>query len=128
MGKFLGAYWEKGVESRNYIHDEENAIDKEAEKYIETALKLAEDTLIQQEVLLLKMSDYLSDHRKLEKKEIRSYLQKYAINYDENSMVENGDLVYYRNHLKSKARATENVQPIENAWDTFDISLNNKPG
>lgn len=77
------------------------SINIEAKELIIKAEKLAEETLIKQKKLLLRMSDYLSDKRCLKKEDIKGYISKYAVDFDLNCIVEDGSCLFYRNHLKN---------------------------
>ena len=70
MGSFQGAYHNKDVSTRNFLFDPDNKLNKEAETVLCSAMTLAEDTLKNQELLLLKMADYLSDSRVMKKEKI----------------------------------------------------------
>ncbi|MGL2993520.1 hypothetical protein [Flavobacterium sp. TSSA_36] len=60
---------------------------------------LAEKTLASEKSLLLALSDFLSDNRMLRKKEIISFADSFMTK--KINVIENGDLLFYRNHLKS---------------------------
>ena len=126
MGKLAVSYNAKSPETRLYLHDETNQLDVEAENWIKSAMALAEKTLIKQEVLLLKMADYLSDNRQMNKQQVTEMLNRYAIDFEMDSLIDNGDLLFYRQHLKNKAKTISNVLGITNSIDNYEFSLNNK--
>lgn len=101
MGGVPGAYHTEGVETRDFLYDTFHRLNDTAEEWLNKALELAENTLQEQEVLLLQMADYLSDQRRMDKEQMRDILGKYAVNFDVNSLIENGDLLFYRKHLKN---------------------------
>ncbi len=109
MGKLPAAYHAKDPQTRNYLHDQGSELCREAETWILKAMALAEETLKAQEVLLLKMADYLSDNRQINKQQCYQLLERYARNFDGDSLIENGDLLFYRNHLKEKVAVLESV-------------------
>lgn len=95
-------------------------IEEEIKKNILQALELAQSTLNNEKQLLLEMANYLSDHRKMSKLEMELMINKHTstpINY-----IANGDLLYYRNHLKKSIQQNNiSKQPIH---QLHTISLN----
>lgn len=75
---------------------------QDVELLIESTLKqaqeLAKATLIKEMALLLIMSDYLSDNSSLEKDDLKQMIHVHKVS--DITFVEQGDLLYYRNHLK----------------------------
>lgn len=126
MGKLPVAYDAEHPNTRNYVYDSVGVLNNEAEEWISKAISLAEQTLKEQEVLLLKMADYLSDHRQLNKQQVTQLLKKYARGFDFNSLIENGDLLFYRNHLKNKVAALGAVSKKIVPVNSFEFSLNTK--
>ena len=123
MGELPALYQVKHHETNNYLHDENNRINNEVREWIKSAKELAEKTLKEQEALLLKMADYLSDNRMMLKEKIKELFLTYSPNFDESNIIEKGDNLFYRKHLKQKATnlaAIPNVQLI----DSVEISLN----
>ncbi len=80
MGEFPVCYHADNVETRDYVYDEKNSLGRLAEQWMQSALELAVNTLSEQETLLLKMSDYLSDNRNMPKEEIKKYFELYGNN------------------------------------------------
>jgi cell division protease FtsH len=126
MGKLPIAYQAKHPNTRNYIHDEAGSISNEAEAWILKAMTLAAKTLKEQEVLLLKMADYLCDNRQMNKQQTTEMLKQHAYNFDLNTLIENGDLLFYRNHLKEKVAALEEESVITPSYHGSAISLNSR--
>ena len=123
MGELPASYQVKHHETNNYLHDENNSINNEVREWIKSAKELAEKTLKEQEALLLKMADYLSDNRMMLKEKIKELLLTYSPNFDENNIIEKGDNLFYRKHLKQKVSelaAIPNVQLV----DSVEFSLN----
>jgi len=118
MGNSVASYWEKSPDTRNHLHDEAGTIDMEAEALLKSALELSLTTLRKQEELLLKMADYLSDHRKMVKQQILEYVNKYAVGLDEKTLIINSEKHFYRQHLKQKVQCFNN--------SACPISLNNQ--
>ncbi|MDA3905142.1 MAG: hypothetical protein PF484_03615 [Bacteroidales bacterium] len=126
MGSFLASYHTKDLMTRLYLHDETNKIDNEAEKWLKSAKELAEATLKEQEPLLIKMADYLSDNRIMTKEKIKYMIKNYARNFDLDTIIENGDRIFYRNHLKDKVFAIEKESEIQQEVDSYKLMLNKK--
>jgi Peptidase family M41/C-terminal, D2-small domain, of ClpB protein len=124
MGKIPAAFHSKGFETRSFLHDETNKIDGEAETWINSAMSLAEKTLKEQEVLLLKMADHLSDNRQMNKPMIKELLKSYSCNFNLDSLIENGDLLFYRKHLKGKVANLNLPNGRIPSFQSHEISLN----
>ena len=56
-------------------------VNKEAEELLIKAEVLAEQTLKEQRKLLLMMADYLSDKRTINKKQVKKFIEQYAVNF-----------------------------------------------
>lgn len=131
LGGIPGAYHVEASETRNYLYDPSYGLNQQAEEYLAQAMELAEKTLTEQESLLMHMSDYLSDHRQMKKEVFRKLLKEHAINFDIYSLVENGDHLFYRDHLKKKMtelkRKTAAKRPSGNHANLpLEIQLNYK--
>jgi len=126
MGSLAASFQVKYFTTNNFIHDESNIMNEEAKTLIQNAFYLAEKTLKEQQALLLKMSDYLSDNRCMNKEMIKEMISKYAESFSENELIENGDLLFYRNHLKEiiKTISNNNNKAFDNFSKLFEISLN----
>ncbi len=130
MGSFPASFQVKSSMTNNFIHDEDNKMNKESKLLIQNAMSLAEKTLKDQELLLLRMSDYLSDNRSMNKEVIKEMIDKYANSFSPKELTENRKLVFYRNNLKEKVQALANSKNIisEKYLDSFEISLNKVKG
>lgn len=78
-------------------------LNKEAEELLIKAEELAEKTLKEQEKLLIKMADYLSDKRTLTKEQIKEFIRQYAVSFDISEVIEDAEHLFYRRHLKELA-------------------------
>jgi hypothetical protein len=78
------------------------------------------------ELFLLKSSDHLSDHRSMNKEQMKTFLLNYAHNFDVNDLIENGDDLYYRRELKKKVVEVEAIKEASVQISSFEISLNKK--
>ena len=126
MGQLPASYNVKDPQTLFQLHDVNNKVNEEAETWLKSALDLAEKTLREQEVLLLKMADYLSDNRSMTKVQTKEMLYKFAANFSMDELIENGDCLFYRNHLKKRVLSfRKSDKPSVNA-ETFVFSLNKK--
>jgi len=123
MGELPASYQVKNHETNNYLHDENNKINNEVREWISKAKDMAEKTLIEQKILLLQLADYLSDNRMISKEKIKSLLRAYAQGFNDNYIIENGDNLFYRNHLKQKISDIEKISNIE-LIDSVEFLLN----
>lgn len=102
FGENAAAYGNVNIdETPTIIFDAEvSPLNGEAKEMLIAAQRLAAQTLKEQRVLLLQMANYLSDKRTLDTAAIRNYVEKYAVNFDIKSLIEDADNVFYRDHLK----------------------------
>jgi hypothetical protein len=126
MGSIVASFQVKNNMTNNFIHDESNIMNEEAKMLFQNAFSLAEKILKGQQNLLLKMSDYLCDNRCMNKEIIKEMISKYAESFSENELIENGDLLFYRNHLKERIKTISNNEnkAFNNSSNMFEISLN----
>lgn len=80
--------------------DERTGINKEAKILLKQAEELATATLEKQRTLLIRLADYLSDKRAANKEKLREFIEKYAVDFDVTTIIEDADHLFYRNHLK----------------------------
>ena len=125
MGDYKGSYHAKDYLSRSYLHDVTDQINTEAEEWIRLSLQLARETLRTQEVLLLKVADYLSDNRQMEQGVLKGFLMKHGVHFNMDKLIENGDHLFYRKRLKGMAKSIEPADE-KKGLDCIDISLNKK--
>jgi len=102
MGELPASYQVPHTHTNNNLFDIDNKVNQYAKNLIEQAEKLAFQTLKQQESLLLQMANYLSDNRVLRKDKIKDFIIKYTKDYNVSNIIENGDHLFYRDHLKHK--------------------------
>ena len=104
FGEKLAAYGNVHMDDVPTIifDSKENSLNNHAEALLNEAQALAVQTLEEQKNLLLKMADYLSDKRMLDKENIKSYVEKYAVNFDPQSLIEDADNIFYRKQLKEQ--------------------------
>lgn len=85
------------------LFDNRDSINQDVRELMIKAEKLAEETLLKQKLLLIKMADYLSDKRALNKKQIKEFLYLYATDFLTSDIIEDADHLFYRKHLKKLA-------------------------
>ena len=98
------------IHENNEAYHNIEEVENEIKKAIEDAKQLAESTLQKGKALLLKLSDYLSDNRMLQKKDIRTIIEKRTSEKIE--IIENGEHLFYRKHLKEQTQRNEIVNLI----------------
>lgn len=113
------------------VLDRNQQVNDEVRTLLNEALILAEQTLKEQERLLLQMADYLSDNRSMPENISREMLANYASGNKLVSIIDNGDLLYYRDALKNRLKNLEGqVSMPETIRQLSSITLNisNNPG
>jgi len=109
MGNLPISYSIPIKENNNAYHNFED-VENEIKRTIEDAKQLAELTLKKEIGLLLKLSDYLSDNRMLLKNDIRSIIENKTS--EKIDIIENGEHLFYRKHLKQQIQKNEILKPI----------------
>lgn len=84
-------------------------VEEEIKGAIEKGLEMAKETIIKEKKLLLALSDYLSDNRMLKKPEIEAIINAHISKPIR--FITNGELLFYRNHLKKSIAAVGTQQP-----------------
>jgi len=113
------------------VLDRNQQVNDELRMLLNEALILAEQTLKEQERLLLQIADYLSDNRSMPENIARHMLASYASGNKSAGVIDNGDLLYYREALKNRLKALDGQPSIpENIRQLSSITLNigNKHG
>ena len=109
MGSLPISYGIPTQENNDVYHNFEH-VENEIKRTIEDAKQLAEFTLKKEKVLLLELSDYLSDNRMLLKNDISSIIENKTS--EKIDIIENGEHLFYREHLKQQVRRNEILKPI----------------
>jgi len=109
MGSARVAFGNENINNMpSFIFDkDEESVNNEAKEWLIKAETLAEKTLVKQKRLLIKMADYLSDKRTMDKKMIKEFVEQYSTGFDMSEIVEDADHLYYRRHLKDLASDIE---------------------
>ncbi|RLD54046.1 MAG: hypothetical protein DRJ01_18570, partial [Bacteroidetes bacterium] len=101
MGSLPISYGIPTQENNDVYHNFEH-VENEIKRTIEDAKQLAEFTLKKEKVLLLELSDYLSDNRMLLKNDISSIIENKTS--EKIDIIENGEHLFYRKHLKQQIK------------------------
>jgi len=97
-------------------------VEEEIREAIEEAKILAENTIKKEYKLLLMLADYLSDNRMLKKAEIKRFAE--LANSSNKDFIENGDHLFYREHLKKQAK--EHLESFRTDFQFENTLLLNK--
>jgi cell division protease FtsH len=109
------------IKDENELYHGFEDVENEIKLAIEEAKRLAESTLKKEQRMLLALSDYLCDNRMLRKNEMKQIADETLsskVNY-----IENGDHLYYREHLKEKVKSYGGAHKRRNVYENA-ISLN----
>ncbi|MDT8412936.1 MAG: hypothetical protein RQ875_10765 [Vicingaceae bacterium] len=126
MGNVPAAYHIEDASANTYINDYNNQLNKEAERWINEAFNLAENTLKKEEQLLLKIAEYLSNNRKMEKRQIAQMVKKYTLGLSLEILKKENETNFYRQQLVTKIKSLNTTPKNKKNITTFDFSLNNK--
>ena len=124
MSRIPAAYQVEDITTSDFVHDRQGKVNQEAEDWLAKAAQLAETTLREEKTLLLKLADHLSDHRQLNKAQLRDYLKAYAKHYECDQLIEKGDQLFYRQALKSQVAKLSKAEESEQVEDAYSFSLN----
>ena len=104
MGTMPALFGNENIEDTPSIifDDDRDGINKEAKALILKAEELATKTLETQKQLLLRLADYLSDKRAVNKIQMMDFLVKYAVDFKKEDVITDADNLFYRNHLKEQ--------------------------
>lgn len=105
MGAIPAAYQTESFQTVNFVHDVDHKINREVELLLQSAYNIATTTLREYRVLLLMMSNFLSDHRMLSKSQIIDLIKQYAPDLISEQLLSGGNLGFYRNQLKQQVRS-----------------------
>lgn len=125
MGSVNASFHIPNPNTNDYVYDISGEVNAEIKKLLSAGYELAEEVLKKEYKLLIKMADYLSDNRFMGKEQIRTFLDKYGKSVKSADMIEKGDHLFYREHLKMKARSLDsNETVVESLPATVDFTLN----
>ena len=123
MGGRLASFKVKDVNTNYSVFDLDDKINGEALRWLEAGKELAEKTLKANKVLLLQMSNYLSDNRIIEKEKIKTMVLAHASSFSEDEIIENGDRLFYRKQLKELVNCIHQPETIAEQ-NSMEFSLN----
>lgn len=128
MGDIPASFQQTDPETNLFLNDTCSTLNDEARRLIQAGYDKAEETLMLQQPLLLRMSEYLSNNRCIKKEHINEFVRKYSSQFDSSALIENGDLLFYRDHLNKMVRSLdikELKQPVKDTElaqnDTMDL-------
>lgn len=96
MGDLPASYQVKSHKTMEYLYDTDDSVNALGKEILQQGLHLAEETLTTERELLLKMSDYLSDHRMMDKEGILTCLKTHSVLYPQKQ-----ESFSYRTYLKT---------------------------
>lgn len=102
MGNVPAFYRARHFQNAHTIHEDTLEVNSVAEKMIQDAVILAEKTLSENKELHLRLSDFLADNRFMSKEQIKEMLVKYGTQQVNAQIIEDGDFLFYRKHLKKQ--------------------------
>ncbi len=102
MGSKLGAFHSKSPQTFNYLYDRSDDLSTEAENLLLDAYRLAENTLKQHQLLLLKMSEFLSDERALTKGQCLKMVNECGYDFPPLEISREREPDFYRKLLKKR--------------------------
>jgi cell division protease FtsH len=103
MGGELASFGNPFYDNKPVVYDTNCAgVNKKIKDLLEEAKQTAEAILEKQKPLLLHLADYLSDNRCILKDDIKEYIAKYAVDFTLDELIEDANLIYYRNKLKEQ--------------------------
>ncbi|TVR36939.1 MAG: hypothetical protein EA392_13935 [Cryomorphaceae bacterium] len=124
MGSQIGHFNASSTLSQDSVFDHDHTVNREVREWLHQAMELARETLKQQETLLLQMANFLSDARELRKNQIKKMVAQFAVNFNMETLIENGDHLFYRNHLKQKVARPGSPKTERGALVHPEITLN----
>lgn len=124
MGAIPAAFQMEHHMTNLQIHDPEYLLNTQAKEIIMAGLKRAEETLIIQKKLLLKMSGYLAENRKMMKDQITQVVTDYVVGMEPTDFEKTGESTFYRKLLKQQLHSLENNDEYATSIESVGYSLN----
>lgn len=110
MGSLRASIQVTDSDHNHQIHDTDHTHNKQAQELLEEAHWLAQLCIRQNETLLLRMADYLSEERMMSKETILHLIRQYG-DTDQAHFFGDKNHIFYREHLKRKIAAME--EPVD---------------
>jgi hypothetical protein len=107
MGNFLGAIQVRESSRNEYLFEDNVNSNKEVMNVLQAAATLAEQTLLKEKDLLLKLADYLSENRMIKKEHIIEITEQYAISIDFKALSKDTNCGDYKDVLKQQVSQLE---------------------
>jgi len=107
MGNFLGAIQVRESSRNEYLFEDNVNSNKEVMNVLQAAATLAEQTLLKEKDLLLKLADYLSENRMIKKEHIKEITEQYAISIDFKALSNETNCGDYKGVLKQQVLKLE---------------------
>ncbi len=115
----------------NYtVLDRNQQVNDEVRTLLDDALVLAEQTLEEQELLLMHMAGYLSDNRSMSGNVARDMLATYASGHKFEGIIDNGDHLFYRDALKTRIKTVDgqgSVPETIRRLSSITLNMHKKP-
>jgi hypothetical protein len=124
MGSLYANYSSVDFRTDGYLHDANHDINSQVKIIIENAQKLAVKTLNRQKTLLVHLSDYLSENRYIKKEKIKEFILQYAVDFNTEDLIENGNNLFYRNQLKKQVTQSINTKNSQKTLNGFSLNKN----
>lgn len=120
MGSLPAAFQMEDIKTNLMINDPDFTINNQAKEIIQAGLERAQETLIAQKKLLLKMSEYLAENRCMQKDQITLMVTENVVGMKPTDFEKNGTSTFYRKLLKKQVQSygtktDEFVSEIEGA-------------
>ena len=117
MGSLPAAFQMEDIKTNMMIHDPDYEINNQAKEIIRAGLVRAQETLVIQKKLLLKMSEYLAENRCMQKDQITRMVTDNVVGMKPNDFERNGTSTFYRKILKKQ------LQSISAKTDEFAAEI-----
>jgi len=103
MGEVPASFHQEDAMTKYYLFDSDFSVNDQIRRLMNEGLEKAEEVLSRNKRLLVRMSDYLSDNRCLRKEQIQEMLSNTTEKSDSLKIIEDGEHIFYREHLKAMA-------------------------
>ena len=114
-------------ESKEFVlsyHDRNGETNEEVKAIIREGYELAMETLRREELLLIRLSDYLSRNASIQRPDLLALMSKYSNSKMQTEQIVSGTSHYYRTTLKSKYCQTDSAitRPLESRDPTNKLA------
>ena len=112
MGSLPAAFQVEDIKTNMMINDPEHEINNQAKEIIKAGLVRAEETLVIQKKLLLKMSEYLAENRCMQKDQITAMVTENVVGMQPTDFEKKGESNFYRKLLKQQLHTLESKTEV----------------